>query len=86
MSIFGYFDSAHQTKPTFDPGLEALCPYCLRQLSRPVTTTSLMLPGDDRSFFYRAHKECGANATPEQEMEIESSLIDSRAEKHGEPT
>lgn len=78
-SIFGYYESADQTKPTFDPGLDALCPHCLKKLEVPVRTMSLMLPGDNRSFFYRTHRECDARASPEQVEEIESSLIDSRA-------
>lgn len=78
-SIFGYFERPDQTKPTYDPGLDALCPHCLKKLEAPVRTMSLMLPGDNRSFFYRTHRACDENATPEQVMEIESSLIDTRA-------
>lgn len=77
-TIFGYFDDASQTKPTFDPGLDVLCPFCLKQLSRPLRTTSFLAIGDNRSFFYRAHRDCAENATPEQEMEVESSVVDSR--------
>lgn len=78
-SIFGYYERADQTTPTYDPGMDALCPHCLKQLERPVRTMSLLLPGDNRSFFYRTHKECDERATPEQVMEIESSIIDTRA-------
>jgi hypothetical protein len=74
MSIFGYFESADQTKPSFDPGMAALCPYCLKKLEAPVRTTSLMADGDCRSYFYRAHRECAETATPGQMSEIESSL------------
>lgn len=77
-SIFGYFDRDDQPKPTFDPGLGALCPFCLTKLELPVRTTSLMLPGDTRSFFYRAHRPCAEFATEAQVTEIEGSLIDSR--------
>lgn len=78
-SIFGYFDHAEQTAPTFDPGLDALCPHCIQKLERPVRTISLLVPGDTRSFFYRVHRDCAQRATEQQVMEIESSLVDSRA-------
>lgn len=77
-SIFGYFERADQREATYDPGLDALCPHCLKKLEAPVRTTSLMLPGDSRSFFYRTHRHCAENATDEQVNQIESSLIDSR--------
>lgn len=78
MTIFGYFDDADQTKPAFDPGLEVPCPFCLKKLELPVRTTSLMADGDNRSYFYRAHRDCADRATPEQEMQIEGSVVDSR--------
>lgn len=77
-SIFGYFDRADQPKPTYDPGLGVLCPFCLTKLGVPVRTTSLMLPSDNRSFFYRAHRTCAETATETQVTEVESSLIVSR--------
>ncbi len=79
--IFGYYERPDQTTPTFDPGMEALCPFCLRKLEPPVRTTSLMAIGDSRSFFYRAHRVCAVAATPQQEMEIESALIESRTNR-----
>ena len=78
MSIFGFYERADQTEPSYDPGLNVPCPFCLQKLERPVHTVSLMLPGDSRSFFYRSHRQCRHSATPRQIMEIESSLIDSR--------
>lgn len=83
MSIFGFFDSAEQITPAFDPGMAALCPFCLIKLEVPLVTTSVFLPGDDRSFFYRAHKVCENEATREQIGEIEGSLVDARAAKQG---
>jgi hypothetical protein len=77
-SIFGHFDEGSQTIPTYDPGMDVLCPVCLFQLYRPVVTTSLMKPGDDRSFFYRVHKHCSLIATDSHISEIESSLIDAK--------
>lgn len=79
--IFGYFDDAGQTAPVYDPGLAALCPFCLAGLEMPVVTTSLFLPGDDRSFFYRAHRNCEGGATAEQIGQVEGALIESRAEQ-----
>ena len=77
--IFGFFDKSDQVKPAFDPGLDVPCPFCLGTLERPLKTISLMLPGDARSFFYRAHKACYDDATPEATSQIESAQIDTRA-------
>src|SRR5207253_1542630 len=78
--IFGYYDAPGQTEPTFDPGLDVLCPFCLCSLrSGQVQTVSLMLPGDVRCFFYRVHKECRAQASEKEIDEIEGALIDARA-------
>ena len=78
LSIFGYFTSPTETKPTFDPGLDVPCPVCLTELTLPVKTISLMPVNDDRSWFFRAHKECWENASKEEQQRIEGSLIDSR--------
>lgn len=75
-SIFGYFDKETEF-PTFDPGMNTPCPYCMRLLERPVKTISLMKPGDARSYFYRAHKKCHEYATPQEIQWFESTLIDS---------
>lgn len=76
-SFVGYFTGADQTAPAYDPGMSALCPICLRQLERPVVTISLMLQrGARRSYFFRAHKACWDGASPAEQAEIESSIID----------
>jgi hypothetical protein len=82
-SIFGFYESADQIAPTYDPGPEALCPLCLRELGYPenkVRTVSLMkVENPNRSFFYRMHLKCAEAATGEQIMHIEGSVIDSEA-------
>ena len=75
--IFGYYDSPEQIKPAFDPGLVVSCPFCLAKLELPVKTISLMAENDDRSYFYRAHKNCYEAASEISIQEIEGSLIDS---------
>jgi len=77
MEIFGWFDTPSQDKPTYDPGLEAICPFCLLMLERPVVTLSLMKDGDNKSYFYRAHKHCYDAASDDERNQIEWSLIDS---------
>jgi hypothetical protein len=78
MTIFGYFDSADQTKPAFDPGLGVDCPFCGAPLDigEPRRTISFMRMARGRSYFYRAHSVCADAATPEQEAAVESWLID----------
>lgn len=74
--IFGYYDSPLDGIATHDPGLETNCPICGNQLEMPVTTVSLMKEGDNKSYFYRTHKNC-YHSLPEAEInKIESSLID----------
>ena len=76
--IFGFFNDAMQTSPTFDPGLSAPCPICLRPVgTEPVKTISLMGEKSNRSYFFRAHKRCWEYATEDQRNQIEGSLIDS---------
>lgn len=80
--IFGYFDDASQTKPAHDPGMETICPFCGKNLQRPVMTISLMKDADPRSYFYRAHKNCYQYADAETVTSIESALIDNIPDKY----
>lgn len=80
VDIFGYFDAPGQERPAFDPGRGVPCPICLHALAdKPVRCTSLMLVGDDRSYFFRAHKQCWDDAGQEEQERIEHALIDAGA-------
>jgi len=75
--IFGWFDNSDQEKPAHDPGLETICPICAKKLSRPLMTISLMSEANrDKSYFYRVHKNCYDDLTTEEEISLDSSLID----------
>ncbi len=78
--IFGYFDSAEQGEPIYDPGLHVPCPCCLLPVGdrNGVTTISLLAEKDTWSFFFRAHTGCWQQASAKEKTAIESSLIDSR--------
>lgn len=76
MNIYGYFDQPNQEEPAFDPGLDVACPFCQSRLLQPVVTISLMVPGDSRSYFYRADRACYYNAADEIVTEVESVLVD----------
>lgn len=78
MNIFGYYDSPQQGAPSFDPGLGVNCPFCLRPLEDEPErrTISFMAMGGTRSYFYRVHKTCHVAASPEDEVRIESWIID----------
>ncbi len=79
-TIFGYFDDPGDQAPTFDPGLDVPCPFCLRPVGKGgIKTISLMLIGGSRSYFYRAHKCCYQQAIPHDVSELEHSLIDTIA-------
>ena len=75
----GYFDDATQESPTFDPGLDVLCPHCLTKLSRPLKTISLMPAAGERSFFYRTHRHCHDAASDEAVATVEGAIIDAEA-------
>lgn len=74
--IFGWFNEANHTAPTYDPGLLVNCPFCDMPLSGNITTISLMLEGDSRSYFYRAHAPCYHNAMPLKVQAVDSAIID----------
>ena len=83
-AIYGYFDSATQQHPRFDPGLSVYCPVCAGPLSMPIKTISLMyLPNDgrqpDRSYFYRAHKQCYDALDDAGKRRIDGLIIDAVA-------
>lgn len=68
--MYGYFDSGDQTTPAYDPGLDIPCPFCKEPFKRIIheelTTISVMSPGSERCYFYRAHKACYHAATPDE--------------------
>lgn len=75
---YGYFLNADQDVPEFDPGLNVSCPVCERLLSPPLKTISVLLEGDDRSFFYRTHKACYENLTGDEKTKLDSVIVDVR--------
>jgi hypothetical protein len=76
-TIFGYFDDPGDQAPTFDPGLGVPCPFCLRPVGKDgIKTISLMPIEGNRSYFYRAHKGCYEQVSPDDIARLESSLID----------
>ena len=81
--VFGWFDDPSQTKPAHDPGEAGLCPVCgwpvgKHSIDNPLKTISIAafkLEFRDRSFFFRAHKNCWNRTSPHERMMIESSII-----------
>ena len=74
--VFGWFEG-HEETPSYDPGMEGLCPVCARQLDKPIKTISLMPEErNGKSYFFRSHKECWENLSDHEQWLIESSLID----------
>lgn len=70
--IIGYFDSADQAEPIFDPMFEAACPYCGNKISPEDVRTHSIMGADHptRSYFYRTHRTCDINATPHEKQLI----------------
>lgn len=80
MTEYGWFDSATQTQAVYDPGVDVACPVCTQALERPVKTISfLVVSHPERSYFFRAHKQCWEGVTSERQGEIESQLVDAIA-------
>lgn len=83
--MVGYFDSAEQEEPTFDPGMDVPCPVCHKILrGQPVVTPSLLLwdydsTKGDRSYFYRVHKACYQGLSEQAITALDSIIIDAAA-------
>lgn len=75
IDIFGWFSDTGII-PEHDPGLGVNCIFCGKKLSSPIKTISLMKDGDNKSYFYRSHKDCYEQLSNNEITEIESSLID----------
>lgn len=76
LDIFGYFDKPESDVPAHDPCMAAPCIVCMRLLSAPVMTISLTPIGNERSYFFRVHKDCWLSCSSEEKTKYESSLID----------
>ncbi len=75
--VYGWFDDPYSEIPSHDPGIEnGICPLCGTKLERPVMTTSFTIPGSEKSYFYRVHKECQMKASEEEISDIEGVVID----------
>ena len=82
--IFGWFDSPEQTTPAHDPGPSALCVICnfpveRHSMDNPLVTVSLAVYDKrfrEKSYFFRAHKNCWNNISEHEQSCVESSLID----------
>lgn len=76
LSKFGYFSSADQDLPEFDPGLDIDCLVCSKRLEPPLKTISLFVPNTDRSYFYRTHRNCYDSLSDNQKTMLDSQLVD----------
>ena len=74
--LVGYFTTADQTTPAYDPPHDAPCLVCWRPLTPDdIRTVSLMPVGHDASLFFRVHRTC-AEHDPAAVEEIESAIVD----------
>lgn len=75
--MFGYFDEAGQTEPTYRPGPETPCVACGEKIEGQRFSTSFMVPGDWRCYFHYTHKDCSRDM--EAVAAAEGWMIDHRA-------
>lgn len=74
-TIYGFYDSPDAADPAFDPGVGVSCPFCLKPLSAPMKTTSFAAPNQDKSFFYRAHRDCIERASEDAKTQVEGAAM-----------
>lgn len=60
--LIGYF-ADNSDAPTFDPGPDVVCILCFTPLNHPIreivtSSFSAFFDHAERSYFYRAHKDC----------------------------
>jgi hypothetical protein len=63
----GFYDRPNQPvdQPTYNPPLDAPCPFCGAPLTMDdMRTISLLYIGGARSYFYRTHRTCHEAALP----------------------
>lgn len=72
--LFGYFDDDTNI-PTYDPGLDVVCPICDQPLTEPMRSTSFIDAADNRSYFIRVHRDCD-ELHPEILDEIVGMMLD----------
>ena len=76
IKLFGYYNDTGNI-PAYDPGLDCICIYCRKKLELPVRTTSMIVPGDNKSYFYRVHRGCSDKMQTEgSESHYEGLIID----------
>jgi hypothetical protein len=77
LQLYGYFTDKSD-KPAYDPGLDVPCIYCRQKLELPVRSYSLMVPGHNRSYFYRVHRACAEQMEASgEDIHYDSLIIDS---------
>lgn len=82
--IYGWFDSADQQEPTYDPPHDAPCPYCGKPVTADDVCTVSLMPVDNnlrnaantRFYFYRKHRTCDDLALPAAKQSINRKLFD----------
>lgn len=73
--LYGWFDSAEQTEPVYEPPHDAPCLYCQKAITpSDVRTISIMGASPvagHRSYFYRVHRTCANRHGAKRAQEID---------------
>jgi hypothetical protein len=76
--IYGWFGSASQTEPAYNPPFDAACLICGASLKPDdVRTISLMWQSGAKSaLFYRVHSSCHNALSREQQDVLDGEILD----------
>lgn len=76
--LYGWFDSAEQREPTYDPPHNAPCPYCGSPCSDDDVRTHSLMAAENakRAFYYRTHITCDEAATDGEKQSIFDAVIE----------
>lgn len=87
--IYGWYDSPDQKadQPSYDPAFPGPCLFCAGQTTEDNVRTIALLPTEQkrpqpRSYFYRVHRTCHADATPAQQNAIDCVVLEAIAHNH----
>ena len=79
LQFVGWFDSAEQTEPTYEPPFPGPCIVCMKPMSADDVRTYSLMWADrayNKSVFYRMHRTCAESLTPAELGAYDGAVLD----------